>query len=78
MAKSAEEAEHLEIAYGPAQLWRLNILTLKEFVHLRDDGGTSIHATNLDGIPALVVTTQSDVKLRVELNGDRIQISNDA
>ena len=77
LAESAEEAEHLEIAYGPAQQWRLNILSLKEFVRLRDHGGTNFHAMNLDGIPVLVVTTQSDAKLSVELDGDRMRISND-
>jgi glutaredoxin-related protein len=79
MAESAEEAEHLEIAYGLAQPWRLSILSLKEFVRLRDRGGTNVYATNLDGIPALVITPQSDAKLFVERDGDKIQIStNDA
>ena len=78
MAESAEEAKHLEIAYGPAQRWKLQILSLKEFVHIRDRGGTSVHAMNLDGIPVLVVTPQSTAKLRVELDGDRIRISDDA
>ena len=78
MAESAEEAKHLEIAYGPAQRWRLQILSLKEFVHFRDHGGTTVHAMNLEGIPVLVVTTQSDAKLRVELDGDTMRISNDA
>ena len=78
MAESAEEAEHLETAYGPAQRWRLSILSLKEFVHLRDRGGRNVHATNLAGIPVLVITPQADAKLRVELDGDRIRISNDA
>jgi hypothetical protein len=78
MAESVEEAEHLQIAYGPAQRWRLSILTLKEFAHLRDHGGRNVHAINLDGIPVLVVTPQSGAKLRVELDGDRIRISNDA
>jgi hypothetical protein len=53
LAESAEEAKHLEIAYGPAQRWKLQILSLKEFVHIRDHGGTSVHAMNLDGIPAM-------------------------
>lgn len=79
MAESAEEAEHLEIAYGLAQPWRLSILSLKEFARLRDRGGTNVHATNLDGIPILVITPQSDAKLCVERDGDKIQIStNDA
>jgi len=78
MAESAEEAEHLEIAYGPAQPWKLSILSLKEFVRLRDQGGRNVHSANLDGIPVLVVTPQSDAKLRVELDGDRIRISDDA
>ena len=78
MVESAEEAKHLEIAYGPAQRWKLQILSLKEFVHLRDHGGRNTHAMNLEGIPVVVVTTHSDAKLRVELDGDRIRISNDA
>jgi hypothetical protein len=78
MAESVEEARHLEVAYGPAQRWRLRFLSLKEFVHLRDHGGTNVHAMNLDGIPVLVLTTESNAKLRVELHGDRIRISDDA
>lgn len=77
MAESEEEARHLEIAYGPPRRWRLRMLSLHEFVRLRDHVGKSVHALDLDGIPALVVTAVSDVKLRVDLDGEGIRIDDE-
>ena len=71
LAMTASCKLELDVAYGPAQRWVVNIISLIEFARLRDK---NFHTTVVDGIPIAVVSHGPNVNLRVELNGDALQV----
>jgi hypothetical protein len=76
MAADAEEAQLLDLAYGPAQRWVVNILSQKELDHFRGRADLNVHMTEIAGMSVVVlVTHKSDVDLRVELDGDALRFS---
>jgi hypothetical protein len=74
VANDAEEARHLEIAYGEAPRWVMRILLSKKELE-QFTANAHFRALDIEGLRIVVSGAKSNVSLRVELVGDSIRIS---
>jgi hypothetical protein len=73
MSDDAEEARHLEIAYGPAPRWVIHILQSKELERL--SANAYFRTMDIEGLRVVVAGAKSNVSLRVDLIGGSIRVS---
>ena len=71
---SVEEAWLLEMLYGPAQRWVLDIVPLQELSVLALDPGESFFVVEVSGVSVGVLTSKTIWRLSVELYRDALRV----
>ena len=70
-----EEAWQLEKLYGKPQRWSLHLMPPGRREQTRGALGRNVYVEEVDGIPVEVWTPTSTARLRIELHGDALRVS---